>query len=233
MGMYYGVSFGGTLLLEIIFSYLIFKRVKWFERLLDFLKSPMTKMVYYFMMFLSSFVYIAISIKISVLTSEWSAAINPIILLFVLWVTNLMFEKMIVEDYVDIWYKKWAIVLSYMSIVVAGIAMCKQHNLLNYFMVSSIAIGVLVGAYIPIDNFLKLTSFKELVKKGVKHLKSQLKHTLEIIFSCIVSGVLLILCLSQKIDVVEQIFEGIGTGASAFFLIFMIYIWYMKKNKKG
>lgn len=100
-------------------------------------------------------------------------------------------------------------------------------------MLTSIAISVWIGAYIPISEIYQGIKFKVIFENVIKEFKNQ---KLSVVFSSVISSVLMIFLVSendlaQKLNVViEEI--GVGIAAGSISVILGMVAYGLIKNRK-
>lgn len=232
MDKYYLMALIATLCLMLIVTYCIYKNVKIIYKLIACIKTPVQKIIYCFLMFLSSFSYVFVSLTLNEIISEFSSILSAFFLLLSIWVVNMIFEKLFPENKLEMSDKHWAIILSYISVSISGGIISMQYGSKEYLVVSSIAISVLIGSYISIGIFLESKSLIILLKEYVDSIKVTSKNIKLILGSSVCFGIFLFLCFSPYNDITNQIIYGIGMGEAIFFVGFFICIYRIEKRKK-
>lgn len=129
--------------------------------------------------------------------------------------------------------KHWAIILSYGTVALSGIGMSIKYESTEYLLVSDIAIGILIGSYIPIDSLLKNKPLKELLNEYWENIKKTFKDSKLIIVSSLIFSFMFILCILPNRDIQHQISWGILTGVVIFIVILFTISTVKKVREKN
>lgn len=127
-----------------------------------------------------------------------------------------------------------------MGLLVSGIILFVQHDVIEYLQIPSIAISVLIGSFFPIKYLLRdhTNTLKILLKNCIKHKIRYIQETpkmvlvqrfLEAILYPVALGILMALCFSPHQDVINQVCNGIVIGMAVFLVIF----FFIYKPQKG
>lgn len=232
MEQYFIMAIIVTVIVMRLFTYGVYKNVKLIQQIMDAITPPFQKVMYLFFMYSFSYAYIYIVLCFD---GVFGAAICSIALLLIISIADLFFEWLFGGSNVAFAYKQWAIIISYVGLIVSGIIIFIQYDSIEYLKVSSIAISVLIGSFIPVmlliknntDDSDKSTNLlKEGIKNKILYFKETsiivlVKHFFKNTLYALALGTLMVLCFSPHIDVINQIFSGIGFGIAVFLAIFI------------
>lgn len=119
------------------------------------------------------------------------------------------------------------------AVVCSSVLLCIEKGDRSYLMLTSIAISVWIGAYIPISEIYQGIKFKVTFENVIKEFKNQ---KLSVVFSAVISAVFMIFLVSendlaQKLNVViEEI--GVGIAAGSISVILGMVAYGLIKNRK-
>lgn len=213
------ISYAVTIILAIGFIYCVYMKNYWIFKFVDKIKSPVQQLVYVLLMFVSSYVYVYLSLQIR---CGFSAVICSILLLILIWVMDYFFSFSFKDNDLYIGNKKRYIFMAYVGACISGFFIAYRDHLALALEISNITISVLIGAYVPFTLLLDdATNGKvelQKVKQGWKNKYNEIFHEhrfksiLSDVFVAMVYGVLLGVALSSSTNIIKDITSGMGMG---------------------
>lgn len=211
------------------FIYCVYREKYWVFEFVNRIKKPIQQIVYILLMLLSSYAYIGFSLFIK---DNFNALICSVLLLFSIWAADVLFSISFKENSLKLGDKKLYIFMAYAGTGISGFIIAYQEQSKSFFVISSIAISVLIGAYVPFTLFLEdgkkgkveLRRMKEELKEKYKKILRECKT--KRIFSTtrvfvIIYGILLELALSPAKNLINDIGSGIGMGMVTVTVVFV------------
>lgn len=243
MNLGFIISYVIAVILEIGIIYCICKEKFWIFEFVAKIKEPLEQLVYVLLMFISSYVYVYLSLKIE---SKISAVICSILLLALIWITDYFFSLCVQDNEIRIGNKERYIFMAYAGACISGFIIAQRENSELALEISNITISVLIGAYVPFK--LLLDDGRE-GKVELKEAKRKLKNKYNEVFCerkfksifsdlliAVVYGVLLGVTLSPAKILIEDIGSGIGMGTITVIIAFVGLVeakrWLTRKNKR-
>ena len=120
MNLGFIISYVIAVILEIGIIYCICKEKFWIFEFVAKIKEPLEQLVYVLLMFISSYVYVYLSLKIE---SKISAVICSILLLALIWITDYFFSLCVQDNEIRIGNKERYIFMAY-----AGACICLLYT---------------------------------------------------------------------------------------------------------
>lgn len=111
------ISYAVTIILAIGFIYCVYMKKYWIFKFVDKIKSPVQQLVYVLLMFVSSYVYVYLSLQIK---CRFSAVICSILLLILIWVMDYFFSFSFKDNDLYIGNKKRYIFMAYVGACISG-----------------------------------------------------------------------------------------------------------------
>lgn len=179
-------------------------------------------------MLLSSYAYIGFSLFIK---DNFNALICAVLLLLSIWAADVLFSISFKENSLKLGDKKLYIFMAYAGAGISGFIIAYQEQSKSFLVISSIAISVLIGAYVPFTLFLEdgkkgkveLRRMKEELKEKYKKIlrECKTKRIFSTLVFVIVYGILLGLALSPAKNLINDIGSGIGMGMVTVTVVFV------------
>lgn len=119
------------------------------------------------------------------------------------------------------------------AVVCSSVLLCIEKGDRSYLILTSIAISIWIGAYIPISEIYQGIKFKVIFESVIKEFKNK---KLSVVFSAVISAMFMIFLVSendlaQKLNVViEEI--GVGIAAGSITVILGMVLYGLIKNRK-
>ena len=181
-----------------------------------------------------------LNIKWSILSSallflfikdNFNALICAVLLLLSIWAADVLFSISFKENSLKLGDKKLYIFMAYAGAGISGFIIAYQEQSKSFLVISSIAISVLIGAYVPFTLFLEdgkkgkveLRRMKEELKEKYKKIlrECKTKRIFSTLVFVIVYGILLGLALSPAKNLINDIGSGIGMGMVTVTVVFV------------
>lgn len=230
------ISYVISMILTAGFIYCVYREKYWIFEFVNRIKKPIQQLVYVLFMLLSSYAYIGFSLFIK---DNFNALICAVLLLLSIWAADVLFSISFKENSLGLSDKKVYIFMAYTGAGISGFIIAYREQSKSFLVVSSIAISVLIGAYVPFTLFLEdgnkgkvelrrmKEELKEKYKKTLRECKA--KKIFSTLIFVIVYGVLLGVALSPAKNVINDIGAGIGMGMVTMVVVFVG--WNKIKNK--
>ena len=236
MEQYFIIAIIVTILVLILFTYGVYKNVRFIDHIMRSVTTPFQKIMYVLFMYLCSYIYICIVLW---LDGIWASFICSIALLLIVTIFDYFFEWLFKGSNVDYSYKKWAVIISYVAVFISGVFIFVQYDSVIYLQTSSIALSVLIGSFIPVLLFIKDNTkntenlrillqkiiYEVVKKKRERWLTILFKKLVMSIFCILFLSVFMLICYSPYGEIINQIASGIGMGLVLFLVCFVIYAY--------
>lgn len=122
------ISYVISMVLTVGSIYCIYKEKHWFFEFVAKIKEPIEQLVYVLLMFISSYVYILLSLKIE---CRFNAVICSVLLLALIWIMDYFFSLCFKENEIYIGNKKRYIFMAYAGACVSGFIIAyREHSAL-------------------------------------------------------------------------------------------------------
>ena len=208
------ISYVISMVLTAGFIYCIYKKKHWVFEFVAKIKEPIEQLVYVLLMFISSYVYVFLSLKIE---CRFNAVICSVLLLALIWITDYFFSLCFKGNEIYIDNKKRYIFIE----------------------ISNITISVLIGAYVSFSLLLNdgtkgrvelQTAKQKLIDKYSEVFQEhKFKSILSDFLIAFVYGTLLGVALSPAQTLIKDIDSGIAMGMVTVVVAFVG--WVKVKNK--
>lgn len=239
------ISYIISMILTAGFIYCVYREKYWIFEFVNRINKSIQQLVYVLFMLLSAYAYIGFSLFIK---DNFNALICAVILLLSIWAVDVLFSISFKENSLGLSDKKLYIFMAYAGAGISGFVIAYREQSESFLVISSIAISVLIGAYVPFSLFLEdgekgkveLWRMKEELKEKYKKILSECK-TKKIFSTLVVVTVYVILlrvALSPAKNVINDIGSGIGMGMVTVTVVFWGLVEVKNrlaksKNKRG
>lgn len=237
------ISYIISMILTVGFIYCIYKEKHWVFEFVAKIKEPIEQLVYVLFMFISSYVYVLLSLKIE---CRFNAVICSVLLLALIWITDYFFSLCFKENEIYIGNKKRYIFMAYAGACVSGFIIAYREHSALALEISNITISVLIGAYVFFSLLLNDgTKGRAELQKAKQKLKDKYsevfqEHKFKSILSdfliAFVYGALLGVAISPAKTLIKDIGSGIAMGMVTVVVAFVGLVEAKKrltKRKKG
>ena len=230
------ISYVISMVLTAGFFYFIYKKKHWVFEFVAKIKEPIEQLVYVLLMFISSYVYVFLSLKIE---CRFNAVICSVLLLALIWITDYFFSLCFKGNEIYIDNKKRYIFMAYAGVCVSGFIIAYRERSALALEISNITISVLIGAYVSFSLLLNdgtkgrvelQTAKQKLIDKYSEVFQEhKFKSILSDFLIAFVYGTLLGVALSPAQTLIKDIDSGIAMGMVTVVVAFVG--WVKVKNK--
>lgn len=234
------ISYAISMIFTAGFIYCVYREKYWVFEFVNRIKKPIQQIVYILLMLLSSYAYIGFALFIK---DNFNALICAVLLLLSIWAADVLFSISFKENSLKLGDKKLYIFMAYAGAGISGFIIAYQEQSKSFLVISSIAISVLIGAYVPFTLFLEdgkkgkveLRRMKEELKEKYKKIlrECKTKRIFSTLVFLMVYGILLGVALSPAKNLINDIGSGIGMGMVTVTVVFVGVLEVKKRLAKS